>query len=40
MDYMTSTESASNISTDCLIIGVYKDNSLGIAAQDIDETCD
>jgi leucyl aminopeptidase len=40
MDYMTSTESASNISTDCLIIGVYKDNSLGIAAQDIDKTCD
>ena len=37
---MTSTESPSKISTDCLIIGIYKDNNLSIAAKDIDKTCD
>ncbi|MFQ3333907.1 MAG: leucyl aminopeptidase [Woeseiaceae bacterium] len=40
MNYMTSTESPSKISTDCLIIGIYKDNNLSIAAKDIDKTCD
>ena len=39
MNYMTSTESASKISTDCLIVGVYKNNKLSIAAQDIDKNC-
>ena len=39
MNYMTSTETASKISTDCLIVGVYKNNKLSIAAQDIDKNC-
>ena len=40
MNYRTSTESASKISTDCLIVGVYKNNKLSIAAEDIDKNCD
>ena len=36
MDYFATTSKASARTADCLIVGIYKRNLLGIAAQDVD----
>ena len=37
MNYVTSLKSASEVKTDCLIIGVFNKNNLGIAAKNIND---
>ena len=37
MNYVTSLKSASEIKTECLIIGVFNKNNLGIAAKNIND---